>query len=367
MRNYLKLISALILLLLPNESTGDSKIVKIGTIMSLSGWAAIGGTAELTALKLAVEDINSQESANGFKYELVIEDNQSDFKQTAAAINKLASINKVQVIIGPNWTEFSEIAAPIANHNKVIMLTVSGITPTMTQGRKFVFTTEPTHSAMSAPLTQQIIKNKHSKISLITSITAYFEGLSGAIRADLKNAGISLFSDETALPENLDFRSYLAKQKAAKTDALVVMLNEGGALHAFLKQAYELKVEAKIYASNAVLFDPVISKEMHLADGVTIFNLDTIATPSFLSRFEKQFGAPASDATPRAYDAMYAVADSYNRCGIAETEKLAECLKQTDLKLQTGRLRFDSSNMAIIENKVSSAYLMKQGKPIPIS
>jgi branched-chain amino acid transport system substrate-binding protein len=298
---------------------------------------------------------------------LIIEDNQSDFKQTAAAINKLASVDKVQVIIGPNWTEFSEIAAPIANLNKVIMITVSGITPTMTQGRKFVFTTEPAHSAMSAPLTQQIIKNKHSKISLITSITAYFEALSGAIREDLKNAGINLFSDETALPENLDFRSYLAKQKAAKTDALIVMLNEGGALHAFLKQAHELKIEAKIYASNAVLFDPVIGKEMHLANDVTIFNLRTIASTNFLNRFLKEFGAPAADAAPRAYDAMYAVADSYRRCGITETEKLAECLNKIDLKLQTGRLRFDSNNMAIISGAVSSAYLMRNGVPIPIN
>ncbi len=352
---------------MPSESIGEQKIIKIGAVMSLSGWAAIGGTAELTAIKMAIDDINSQESVNGYRYELIVEDNQSDFKQTAAAINKLKSIDKVQVIVGPNWTEFSEIAAPIANSNKVVMLTVSGFTSTMTQGRKFVFTTEPSHANMVSPLTREILKNNHSKIALITSITAYFEGLSGAIREGLENSDVKLASDEMSLPENRDFRSYLAKQKAAKTDAIIVMLNEGGALHAFLKQARDLKIESKIYASNAVLFDSVLAKEMELAEGVTIFNLLTMATPEFSQRFENIYKSPASDAVPRAYDAMFVLADAYRRCGIVESDALAECIKKSDLNLQTGRLVFDENNMAIIKNTVSAAYVIKEGKPVLIN
>ena len=93
-------LSLAILLVLTSEAIAAPEKIKIGGIFALSGWAAIGGTAESTAVKMAIEDINSQECENCPKFELILEDNQSEFRQTAAAIQKLSHIDKVKFIRG---------------------------------------------------------------------------------------------------------------------------------------------------------------------------------------------------------------------------------------------------------------------------
>jgi branched-chain amino acid transport system substrate-binding protein len=356
-------LSLAILLVLTSEAIAAPEKIKIGGIFALSGWAAIGGTAESTAVKMAIEDINSQECENCPKFELILEDNQSEFRQTAAAIQKLSHIDKVKFIIGPNWTEFSEVAAPLCNANKVVMLTASGFTKTMTLNRKFVFTTAPSHEVMVKPLSNQIIKENHKKIALITSVTSYFGGLSDGVRDQLKESKIELFSDENALPDQSDFKSYITRIKAAKIDAVIAMLSEGGTLANFLKQAKELQLSAKIYTSNAVLFDAIITKEPRIAEGATFFNLMTMATPDFLARFEKVYGSPASDSIPRAYDGMLLIAETYRACGDVDTATLADCLRKIDVRKQTGHITFDQNNMVKVEEKVSAAFIMKDGRP----
>lgn len=356
-------IIAAILLVLISEATATPEKIKIGGVFALSGWAAIGGTAESTAIKMAIEDINKQECANCPKFDFILEDNQSEFRQTAAAIQKLAHIDKVKFIIGPNWTEFSEVAAPLAEANKVVMLTVSGFTKTMTLNRKYVFTTEPSHEVMVQPLSEEILKGNHKKIALITSVTSYFGGLSDGVREQLKSHQIKLFADDNALPDQSDFKSYITKMKGAKVDAIVAMLSEGGTLANFLKQAKELQLPAKIYTSNAVLFDSIITKEPKIAEGATFFNLMTMATPEFMTRFEKVYGSPASDAIPRAYDGMFLIAETYRTCGDVDALALADCLRKIDVRKQTGHITFDSNNMVKIEERVSAAFIMKNGKP----
>lgn len=363
MPKQIKIILVLVLLISPiGARAQEQRLVKIGAAMALTGWAAIGGTAEATAIKMAVEDLNKQEQVGGFKYQLVLEDTRSDFRQTAAAIQKLIHVDKVKFIIGPNWTEFSEIAAPICETNKVIMITVSGYTRTLTKGRDFVFTTLPSHAVMTASMSNVIVRSKHKKIGMISSETAYFESLSDAIREQLIRGGVALKKDDKSLPEQADFRTYITKLKSEGFDGIILMLNEGGSLAAFLRQANELKFSAKLYTSNAVLFDSVITKEPELAEGVTFFNLLTLATPEFLKRFENAFGSPASDSVPRAHDAVYILADTLNRCGDVDTKIIADCLRKTDLTLQSGHITFNRDNTVRQNGVVGAAFIRKNGK-----
>jgi len=358
MSNRVKIILLLVVLIFPCSARAETqRVVKVGAAMALTGWAAIGGTAEATAIKIAIEELNKQERAGGYKFDLVLEDTRSDFRQTAAAIQKLIHVDKVKFILGPNWTEFSEVVAPICETNKVIMLTVSGYTRTLTQGRNYVFTTLPSHAVMTAPMSKVILGAKHKKLGMITSETAYFESLSAAIREQILGGGVTLKKDDKSIPGETDFRSYITKLKSDGIDAMVLMLNEGGSLAAFIRQAGELNFSAKLYASNAVLFDSVITKEPQLAEGITFFNLLTLATPEFLKRFESIFGSPASDSVPRAHDAVYILSDVLNRCGDVDTATLANCLLQTDLTLQSGHITFNKDNTVHPDGVVGAAFI----------
>lgn len=363
-----QLLSALLLLLFSSHLVfADNKIsIKIGAVYALSGWAAIGGTSELTGIKMAVEDLNKAGGISGQKIELTIEDNQSDLKKTVNSIQKLATVDKVKFILGPNWAEFAEVAAPICEAQKVIMLTASGYTRTLTKDRKFIFTTLPSHSIMTEPLSNLIIKNGHKKIALATSVSSYFESLATSMREQLKAQNVTLASDDLWNPGQNDFKSYITKLKGGGFDAVILMLNEGGDLSSFLKQARELGLTAKLYASNAPLFDHAITENPLLAEGVTIFNLLTIAKPEFLSRFQSIYGSPASDSVPRAYDLISIVKDTITRCGDVDTSKLSDCMLKTDIIGQSGHIRFNPNHTVLPDGILSAVYEIRLGKPVPI-
>jgi len=345
----------------------DAPPIKIGAVFSLSGWAAIGGKAELNAIQMAVSDINSTGGIAGRKLELVVEDNQSDLNRTVNAIQKLTSIDKVNIILGPNWAEFAEVAAPTCEGKKVIMLTASGYTKTLTHGKKYIFTTLPSHAMMIAPLTDYIVKSGFKKIALETSITSYFESISEAAKSQLQEHSITPQIDETWNPGQTDFRTHISNLKKANIDAVLVLLKEGGELAAFLRQAKELSLTAQIFASNALLYDHAIEESPGSAEGAIVFNLVTKGSDAFLERFKKEYGEAASDSVPRAYDLPFILKDSITRCGDeSDTLKLAECIKNVDLKGESGRIRFDENHLVLPEGIESVVLKYHDGKAIPI-
>ncbi|MCB0336385.1 MAG: ABC transporter substrate-binding protein, partial [Bdellovibrionales bacterium] len=116
----LTLTSLLFLLSLISSVCAEADVTIAG-IYSITGFGAIGGTSELNAARLAVNEINAAGGIQGHKINFVVEDNQSDLRQTTTAFKKLVAINKPLVLLGPNWSEFSEIVAPLAQSSKTVM------------------------------------------------------------------------------------------------------------------------------------------------------------------------------------------------------------------------------------------------------
>jgi len=330
--------------------------IKLGAVYSLSSWAAVGGISELNATKMAIDEINAKGGILGRKIEISVEDNQSDLNKTVTAIQKLKSINNVQIILGPNWAEFSDVAAPICNKNKMLMLTASGYTKDLTKDKTFIFTSLPSHSLMTAPMSDYIFKIGHKKIAMATSVSAYFESNAQAIKEQLKEKGISLTSESTWNPGQADFKSYITKLKGDGYDAVILMLMEGGDLAAFLRQAKELRFAGQIYSSNAVLYDHVIEKSPALSEGIICYEYRTLAPKEFLDRYAALYGSAASHSIPRAYDNVYLLKDAIERCKTDEPEKLKDCLRASDYKGVTGRIRFTESGNVITQGQQSALY-----------
>jgi branched-chain amino acid transport system substrate-binding protein len=94
----LELLSILILPFIVQAEPGTDSL-RIGFIGSLSSFAANYGTAALKGAQLAVAELK----AKGEKVELLIEDDQSDTKNTVSAYAKLTKVNQVQGIVGGSW------------------------------------------------------------------------------------------------------------------------------------------------------------------------------------------------------------------------------------------------------------------------
>lgn len=337
--------------------------IQIGAIFSLTGYGAVAGQSELDAIQMALSDINSGGGINGRHLEMMIEDNQSSLKGTISAFQKLHSLHHVSVILGPNWAEFSEVVAPLAEQNKIVMLTASGYTETLTKNRKFVFTTLPQFEVHVKPITDALVKRHPKKIALLTTSNTYFESISKALRNNLAQAGLKLSHELSVEPGNTDYRSMLLKLKNDGVDAIIPFLQEGGELASFFKQLQELNIQVKIYTHD-IVFDEVLSKRPTLAEGASFFRYMPDAPQEFLDRYRREYKREPMVNVPKAYDNVFLIQDAMLRCGL-KSEQIRQCLLQADYSGHSGRIRFSPSGNVIGMENLTKLYQVVNGKFSP--
>ena len=111
------------LLFVPSQSSAQTKTLKVGYLLCMSGWYSIMDIPEEIYLKAAAQMINDQGgvTVQGQKYkiELVGEDGKATLYGVTAAATKLVYDHKVKFVIGPSGF-FGPASGPIFEQNKVL-------------------------------------------------------------------------------------------------------------------------------------------------------------------------------------------------------------------------------------------------------
>lgn len=339
--------------------------IKIGALFPQTGFAASAGRAELDGVRMAVDDVNSKGGIGGKQIELVIEDNASSMNSTITALKKLISIEKVNYFIGPSWAEFSEVAAPVAEGNKVVMITPSGYTEKLFEGRSFVFSLWADTDFQVRPFAEYISRQGLKRIVVVHTINAYFDGIAGSLVKQLKSLGITPAEVVAVNPEERDFKSLITRFKQNGSDGIVFLLLESGENAIFVRQVREMNYLGKLYAGMGLEFDILLSNEPILASGIPYMHYNIVAEDSFQTRFKAFSREEPYASIGRAYDAVMLLKWSIEKCG-AESEKVRECLHKIDYQGVSGRIKFDARGAVIPDREVSSVYEVRDGKYIPI-
>ena len=112
------------------ESSGsDSKTIKVGVNLELSGGVASYGESLEKGVDIAVDEINKAGGVKGKKIELIKVDNKSEAAEATNGTIKLTSQDKVTAIIGAATSGNTVAQAQIANDTKTMLLTPSGDKP----------------------------------------------------------------------------------------------------------------------------------------------------------------------------------------------------------------------------------------------
>ena len=93
--------------------------IKIGAILSQTGFAASFGESAKNAVQLAVEDINKSGGIDGRPVVVYYEDDHTDAKEAVSAFQKLTSIDHVDAIMGGLFDFAAQPLFPLADTNKI--------------------------------------------------------------------------------------------------------------------------------------------------------------------------------------------------------------------------------------------------------
>ncbi|MEW6377732.1 MAG: ABC transporter substrate-binding protein, partial [Thermodesulfobacteriota bacterium] len=123
-----------------HESFAKKAPYKVGALLDLTEFGAPAGVDEKDALLMEVEKINKEGGVNGHPIELVIENSASHPTKAVSGLTKLVTQDKVVAIIGPSIGNTIAAVLPMAEKNKVPVLSLSPLTPEATRkGYKWTF------------------------------------------------------------------------------------------------------------------------------------------------------------------------------------------------------------------------------------
>ena len=105
-----------------SKNASETQVIKIGAILPLTGNIAYFGEYEKNALEVAMSRIKNK--INGKLIEVVYEDSENNPQKAVSAINKLINNDKVVAVV-TQMTNVSYAIAPIAQKNKIILLTLA--------------------------------------------------------------------------------------------------------------------------------------------------------------------------------------------------------------------------------------------------
>lgn len=227
--------------------TTTTQGLKIGSLLPSTGDLAAIGQQMVASVPLAVETVNACGGVNGEPVTLVAQDDQTDPRAGAAAMTKLAEVDRVAGVVGSFASSVSSAAIPIAARNQVMLISPGSTSPVFTERAQkgefkgFWARTAPPDTYQALALAQLANQRGFKRVSTVVINNDYGVGFERAFVQAFKKLGGTVVNEANPTrydPKATTFETEAAAAFANKPDAVVAVLyEETGSL--LLKSAYQ--------------------------------------------------------------------------------------------------------------------------------
>jgi len=321
--------------------------------LPLTGKQAKFGEIMKRSYELAAEEINAKGGIKGEKLVLSFEDSSGKPEVARSIVEKLIDVKKQPLIIGEYTSSCAKAVAAVAEERKTPYLIVASADDDITmQHYKYVFRQNQVNAHYADALVsflKDVVKPK--TIAILYESSAFGTSGANAMEQDARNKlGAKVVLKEKFETGAIDFRPILGKVRAAQPDVIytVSYANEAQLL---MKQAKELRVEAKIYAGGAAGFaiPEFIDGAKDAAEDVVSATLWTpqLKYPGareYAEKYKTKFGNYPSYHGASAYSALYVVKNALERAKKWDQDSIRDALKATNTKTAFGPVKFEDKD-----------------------
>lgn len=321
-----------------------STTVKIGGLFAVTGPASFLGEPEKKTLELLVKETNEKGGINGMKLEAVIYDTGGDATKAVQLATKLIKDDKVSVIIGPSTTGESMAVIPVAEKEKIPLISCAAGIKITDPLKHWVFKT-PANDHVAAEKILNFMAGKKQKSIALLTVTDGF-GASGReqIKVLAKQKGFTIVADEVYGPKDTDMTAQLTKIRGIKPDAIICWgTNPGPAV--VTKNVKQLGIKTPLYMSHGVASKKYIelagadsaegvmlpAGKLAIYDALPKGDAQYKLLKNYDQSYKKTYGTEASTFGGYAYDAFLLATNAIKkagstpeqiRAGIEKTSKL---------------------------------------------
>jgi branched-chain amino acid transport system substrate-binding protein len=331
----------------------ESKTIKIGHAVALTGDASVFGQSEHTGLKIAVEEINRRGGILGKQVELVAADTRADPTETVNAVRRLTEQEKVVAVIGVSQSGVAIAATPVVTAAKVPLISTTSSNPYVTQNKttgetyKYVFRVcfiDTYQGRVDAEFAYDRLKKRNVGI-LYDVGSDYSQWLAKYFEEGFTKLGGKIAAKEAYRTGELDFRAPLGKIKQSNPDLIFLPLTQKDAA-LVAKQVRDLGIKATLLGGDNWGSPDILTLGGAALEGSYFSDLASYDEPNvkkWIVANEKRFGGPVVRNAMMANDAAFVLADAIKRAGSTDGDKIVAALEQTkDLPvLTTDKFTFD--------------------------
>lgn len=358
---YLFIVLMLIAGLVTGCSDSGSKDIKVGLVYELTGSTASFGTAATNGAKLAFKEINAKGGVIGKQIQIVVADNKGEPSESANAMTKVITQDKVAVVTGFTTSSNAIAGSNVSEANKIPFVTAAATNPKVTVDEKTgkvkentfrVCFIDPFQGTVAANFAINTLKTKKVAI-MVDNSSDYSKGLAQFFKDAFVKGGGIVAAEEAYLQKDQDFKTILTSIKAQNPDMIYLpgYYEEAGKI---IKQARELGITVPVVGGDG--WDSPKLPEIAGGDALnnTFFTNhysveDTSPlSKAFVDAYKKEYGQVPDAMAVLGYDAAYVIVDAIKRANSAEPAKIRDALAATKgYKGAAGELTLNESHDAV--------------------
>ncbi len=309
--------------------------IKIGFVGPLTGFGASWGEETKAAIDVAVREINSRGGINGAEVKVIYEDGKCGSKDAVTAAEKLISIDQVRIIF-TQCGQTSMAIAPIAERNKVLMMSLWSTPPKLSGIGQYVFRNSYSDDDTGRMLAN-LLDKKYTSVGMLSEVNDYSIGLRDAV----KNYFHGDVIDETYFTGIKDARTIILKILSKNPQAVVVNPSSPADGLSLLKQLRQLGYRGPIYGNVVAASAEILQSEE--AQGMIFFSDPDVSD----TKLKKELFAQVESVVGHKPDFGFAVAVSYDSVYIMKKAIESVGLNPTKLKDYLHNLKDFSGVMGI--------------------
>ena len=371
MQMKLKLTVVAALATVAGMATAQDMVVKIGHVAPLSGSQAHYGKDNENGVRMAIEDLNTQNIVIGgkkVKFEIVAEDDAADPKQGTAAAQKLCD-SKVAGVVGHLNSGTTIPASKVYSDCGIPHITGAATNPNLTKpGYKTTYRIIANDNALGAGLAFYAVDAlKLKNVAIIDDRTAYGQGVAEVFKRTALSKGMNVVDEQFTTDKATDFMAILTAVKAKNPDAIFFggMDPQAGPM---LRQMEQLGMGNVKYFGGDGICTAEIAK---LAAGAkTIGNVvcaeggaSLAKMPggdAWMKRYEAKYPKQFQVYSPYTYDATFVLVDAMKRANSTDPKVYTPELMKTNFKGVTTTIAFEANGE--LKNPAITLYVYKDGK-----